>query len=114
MPGKVAFRFHSRDLNFVLGPAENGAPIRYRVTLDGAAPGQNCGVDCALDGSGTVREPRLYQLIRQHGPIVDRTFQSSFSIRGFAHTCSRSAERNGKGELSLTLPRTLAPLAWCI
>ena len=76
--GKIAFRFHSRDLHFVLAPAKDGKPVRFRVELDGAAPGSNCGIDCAPDGAGEVREARLYQLIRQKGPIQDRTFQIEF------------------------------------
>ena len=77
-PGKVVFRFHSRDLHMVLGPAKNGSPLRFKVTLDGAAPGDNHGVDSGPDGSGEVREPRLYQLIRQKGRIQDRSFEIEF------------------------------------
>ncbi len=77
-PGKIVFRFHSRDLHFVLAPAKDGKPLRFRVTLDGVAPGDNHGVDTAPDGSGEIHEPRLYQLIRQKGPIVDRTFEIEF------------------------------------
>jgi thiol-disulfide isomerase/thioredoxin len=78
VPGKIVFRFHSRDLHFVLGPAKDAKPVRFVVRLDGAAPGENCGVDTVPDGSGEIREPRLYQLIRQKGPIVDRTFEIEF------------------------------------
>jgi len=78
VPGKIVFRFHSRDLNLVLAPAKDGNRVRFVVRLDGAAPGENCGVDAAPDGSGEIREPRLYQLIRQTGPIVDRTFEIEF------------------------------------
>jgi len=78
VPGKIVFRFHSRDLHFVLAPTKDGKPVRFKVTLDGAAPGENCGVDTAPDGSGEIREPRLYQLIRQKGPILDRTFEIEF------------------------------------
>ena len=60
------------------GSAKDGKPVRFVVRLDGAAPGENCGVDTAPDGSGEIREPRLYQLIRQKGPIVDRTFEIEF------------------------------------
>ena len=77
-PGKIAFRFHSRDLHLVLAPSKNGKPVRFKVTLDGAAPGENCGVDTAPDGAGEIREPRLYQLIRQKGSILDRTFEIEF------------------------------------
>jgi thiol-disulfide isomerase/thioredoxin len=78
VPGKILFRFHSRDLHLVLAPAKDAKPVRFVVRLDGAAPGENCGVDAAPDGSGEIREPRLYQLIRQKGPIVDRTFEIEF------------------------------------
>jgi thiol-disulfide isomerase/thioredoxin len=77
-PGKVVFRFRSRDLHMVLGPAKGGGPVRFKVSLDGAAPGDDHGVDCGPDGSGEVREPRLYQLIRRKGQIQDRTFEIEF------------------------------------
>jgi thiol-disulfide isomerase/thioredoxin len=77
-PGKVVFRFHSRDLNLIMAPAKSGKPLRFKVTLDGATPGENSGVDSAADGSGDVREPRMYQLIRQKGQIRDRTFEIEF------------------------------------
>jgi hypothetical protein len=72
-PGKIVFRFHSRDLHLVLAPTKDGKPVRFKVTLDGIAPGDNCGSDSAPDGTGEVRKPRLYQLIRQKGQIRDRT-----------------------------------------
>lgn len=77
-PGKIVFRFHSRDLNVVLGPTENRKPLRFKVTLDGAAPGDAFGVDSRPDGTGAVRQPRLYQLIRQKGRIADRAFEIEF------------------------------------
>ena len=76
--GRIAFRFHSRDLHFVLAPRKDGRPVRFKVTLDGAAPGDGHGVDSAPDGSGEVREPRLYQLVRQRGRVTDRTFEIEF------------------------------------
>jgi hypothetical protein len=88
-PGKIAFRFHSRDLHLVLGPPENGKPARFKVTLDGVAPGAACGADCAPDGTGEVREPRLYQLIRQPGGVRDRTFEIEFldpGVRAYVFT----------------------------
>lgn len=87
--GKIAYRFHSRDLHFVLAPATNGNAVRFTVTIDGAAPGTDCGVDAAADGSGTIREPRLYQLVRQKGRVSDRTFAIDFhdpGVRAFAFT----------------------------
>jgi thiol-disulfide isomerase/thioredoxin len=77
-PGKVVFRFHSRDLHMVMGSAKNGSHIRFKVSLDGATPGEDHGVDSGPDGSGEVRGPRLYQLIRQKMPAQDRTFEIEF------------------------------------
>jgi len=76
--GKVVFRFHSRDLHMVLGPASNGKPVHFKVTLDGAAPGNNHGVDSGSDGTGEIRQPRMYQLVRQKGSIHDVTFEIEF------------------------------------
>jgi thiol-disulfide isomerase/thioredoxin len=81
-PGSVVFRFHARDLNFVLAPPQDGAKVRFAVTLDGAAPGRDAGVDVAPDGTGTVSEPRLYQLVRQQGGTRDRTFAIEFRDPG--------------------------------
>lgn len=76
--GKIVFRFHARDVHLVLAPAKDGKPVRFKVSLDGMAPGENSGVDVAPDGSGEIHEPRLYQLIRLRGPIHDRTFEIEF------------------------------------
>ena len=88
-PGaKINFRFHARDLHLVLGSA-SGKPVRFRVTLDGQAPGSNAGADIAADGSGVVNEQRLYQLIRQKGEVRDRTFTITFldpGIEAFSFT----------------------------
>jgi cytochrome c biogenesis protein CcdA/thiol-disulfide isomerase/thioredoxin len=78
----IFFRFHARDLHLVLGPSKAGAPIRFRVTLDGKAPGADHGVDTDADGYGTVTEDRLYQLIRQQGTVQDRTFRIEFLVPG--------------------------------
>ena len=85
---KISFRFHARDLHLVLGSA-SGRPVRFRITLDGHAPGANAGLDVAADGSGVVRDQRLYQLVRQKGPIADRTFTIEFldpAVEAFAFT----------------------------
>lgn len=84
LPGKIAFRFHSRDVHLVMGPVEQGASIRFVVKLDGHVPGENHGVDTAPDGSGTASWPRMYQLIRQRGAIVDRTVEIEFLDPGIA------------------------------
>ena len=87
--GKLAFRFHARDLHLVLTPAENGTPVRFVVTLDGVTPGPDAGTDSSADGRGEVREPRLYNLVRQQGRVRDRLFEIEFldsSVRAFAFT----------------------------
>jgi thiol-disulfide isomerase/thioredoxin len=77
--GKIRYRFHARDLHLVLGPGAGGAPVRFRVSLDGQAPGEAAhGLDVDPQGAGRVTEPRLYQLIRQSQPIVDRQFEVEF------------------------------------
>ncbi|MES2136647.1 MAG: cytochrome c biogenesis protein DipZ [Pseudomonadota bacterium] len=74
---KIHFRFHARDLHLVLGSA-TGKPVRFRVTLDGQAPGGDAGVDIAANGVGMVKDERLYQLVRQKGVVRDRTFTIEF------------------------------------
>ncbi|WP_175873724.1 cytochrome c biogenesis protein DipZ [Burkholderia sp. BCC0397] len=76
--GRIVYRFHARDLHLVLGPGTNGRPVRFRVTLDGAAPGAAHGTDVDAQGYGTVNGQRLYQLVRQPGAIADRTFAIEF------------------------------------
>jgi cytochrome c biogenesis protein CcdA/thiol-disulfide isomerase/thioredoxin len=87
--GGVVYRFHARDLHLVLGPGTAGKPVRFQVTIDGRPPADDHGVDTTPDGTGTVREERLYQLIRQSGPVVDRTFTIRFldaGVRAYAFT----------------------------
>ncbi|MBN3725755.1 cytochrome c biogenesis protein DipZ [Burkholderia sp. Ac-20379] len=87
--GRIVYRFHARDLHLVLGPGKNGAPVRFRVTVDGTAPGASHGADVNADGVGVVKGQRLYQLIRQTGPIADHTFQIEFldpGVQAFAFT----------------------------
>jgi thiol-disulfide isomerase/thioredoxin len=76
--GRIAYRFHARDLNLVMGPAQRGASVRFRVTIDGQPPGASHGLDVDEAGNGVVMEQRLYQLIRQPKPIVDRQAQIEF------------------------------------
>lgn len=80
--GAIRFRFHARDAHLVLGGARDGRPVRFRVTIDGAAPGADHGVDVDAEGWGEVREDRLYQLVRQSGAIDDRTLTVEFSRPG--------------------------------
>lgn len=74
---QISFRFHARDLHLVLGSG-TGRPIRYRVLVDGEAPGPHAGVDVSATGMGVVKQQRLYQLVRQKGPVRDRTFTIEF------------------------------------
>jgi cytochrome c biogenesis protein CcdA/thiol-disulfide isomerase/thioredoxin len=86
---RIAFHFQARDLHLVLGPGPGGKPVRFRVRLDGAAPGADHGTDVDADGNGTVSEQRLYQLIRQSGEVRDRTFEIEFldpGVVGYAFT----------------------------
>jgi thiol-disulfide isomerase/thioredoxin len=76
--GQLAYRFAARDLNLVMGPATPGTAVRFRVLLDGQPPGAADGTDLDREGQGTVTEQRLYQLIRQPGPITERTFEITF------------------------------------
>jgi len=88
-PGKIVFRFHARDLHLVLGSTKSGKPIRFKVTLDGTAPGDDHGSDTDPSGAGTVQGHRLYQLIRQKGAVEDRTFEIEFldpGVQAFAFT----------------------------
>jgi thiol-disulfide isomerase/thioredoxin len=82
--GRIACRFHARDLHMVLGPGPDAAPLRFRVTLDGATPGAGHGLDVDGRGEGMIATPRLYQLVRQATPIADRLFTIEFLRPGVA------------------------------
>ena len=72
-----------------VSPAPGAGPVHFRVTIDGAAPGNSHGADVDADGQGVVDRQRLYQLVRQTGPIVDRTFEMHFfepGVQAFAFT----------------------------
>lgn len=87
--GRITYRFHARDLHLVLAPATPGRPVRFRIKVDGAAPGADHGVDAEADGSGVVQDGRLYQLVRQTGAVADRTFEIEFldpGVRAYAFT----------------------------
>jgi thiol-disulfide isomerase/thioredoxin len=80
--GRIAYRFHARDLHLVMGSAVRGTSVRFRVFIDGQAPGAAHGSDVDEQGNGMVTEPRLYQLIRQPGHIADRQFEIEFLDAG--------------------------------
>ena len=87
--GRIAFRFHARDLNLIMGPSDRRGAVPFRVLIDGQPPGANRGSDVDDQGEGTVVEQRLYQLVRQSGPIADRQFEIDFldsGVEAFAFT----------------------------
>jgi thiol-disulfide isomerase/thioredoxin len=87
--GRIAFRFHARDVNLVLGPRERGASVPFQVRVDGEPPGDAHGLDVDEQGNGTVAMQRLYQLVREPGSIEDRTFEITFlapGVEGYVFT----------------------------
>jgi cytochrome c biogenesis protein CcdA/thiol-disulfide isomerase/thioredoxin len=88
--GSIIYRFHARDLHLVLGPAADGKPVRFVVTVDGQAPGAAHGVDVDAEGNGVVTAQRLYQLVRTSGAVVvDHTFEIRFldpGVQAYAFT----------------------------
>jgi hypothetical protein len=80
--GRIAYRFHARDLHLVMGPAATGTSVHFRVLIDGRPPEDAHGIDVDDQGAGMVTEQRLYQLIRQPKPIVDRLFEIEFLDAG--------------------------------
>jgi hypothetical protein len=80
--GRIAYRFHARDLHLVMGPPVRGTSVRFRVLIDGQPPGAAHGIDVDEGGNGTATEQRLYQLIRQPKPITDRRFEIEFLDSG--------------------------------
>jgi thiol-disulfide isomerase/thioredoxin len=80
--GQISCRFHARDLHMVMGSAGRASPVRFQVRLDGQPPGAGHGIDVDAQGHGTVSEPRLYQLIRQLGPVTEHTFEITFPDPG--------------------------------
>jgi thiol-disulfide isomerase/thioredoxin len=77
-PGQVAYRFHARDLNLVMGPVAPGTTVAFHVRIDGQPPGAAHGADVDDEGNGILAEQRLHQLVRQPGAITDRTFEITF------------------------------------
>jgi thiol-disulfide isomerase/thioredoxin len=81
-PGRISYRVHARDLHLVLAVSSPGHPIRFRIKIDGAPPGADHGFDVDAEGWGSVQEDRMYQLVRQMRPVVDRTFEIEFFDAG--------------------------------
>ena len=87
--GGISYRFSARDLHLVLGPAADGKPIRFQVTVDGKAPGADHGSDIDAAGNGTVAATKLYQLVRQSGDVTARNFEIRFldpGVQAYAFT----------------------------
>ncbi len=87
--GRITYRFQARDLHLVLAPGTPGRPVRFRIKIDGAAPGADHGVDVDADGTGIVKAGLLYQLVRQSGAIGERTMEIEFlepGVRAYAFT----------------------------
>lgn len=80
--GRIAYRFHARDLHLVLGPSADGRPVRFRVRLDGEPPLSDHGFDTDAQGNGTIDGQRLYQLVRQTTAGKERLFEIEFMDPG--------------------------------
>ena len=80
--GRISFRFHARDVHLVMGPVSGATSVAFRASIDGNPPGGASGNDMDDEGTGLLVEQRMYQLIRQEGPIVDRLFEIEFLDRG--------------------------------
>jgi hypothetical protein len=80
--GRILYRFHARDLHLVMAPPARETPVRFRVALDGQPPGAAHGSDVDDQGNGTLTDPRLYQLVRQPGPVSECTFEITFLAPG--------------------------------
>jgi hypothetical protein len=85
--GRIASRFHARDLHLVMGPSAPGTSVKFRVLIDGQPPGAAHGIDVDEQGDGTGGEQRLYELIRQTGPIADYQFEIEFLGPGVEAFC---------------------------
>jgi thiol-disulfide isomerase/thioredoxin len=85
--GRIAYRFHARDVHLVMGASDQNRPVRFRIRIDGALAAPDRGVDADGEGMGRVREPRMYQLVRQSGAIADRTFEIEFLDPGVRAYC---------------------------
>jgi thiol-disulfide isomerase/thioredoxin len=87
--GRIAYQFHARDLHLVMGPAARGTSVRCRVLVDGRPAGAAHGSDVDDQGNATVTDQRLYQLVRQRGPVIERTFEVTFldpGVQAYAFT----------------------------
>ena len=84
---RIAFRFHARDVHLVMGPADPGSAIGFRVFVDGRPATDAHGSDVGADGTGKVDFPRMYQLVRQRGSLDSRLFEIEFEAPGGEAFC---------------------------
>ena len=84
---RIVFRFQARDVNLVMGPPARGTSVRFRVLLDGQAPGRSHGFDVDEAGNGTLAEQRLHQLVRQTGPVAESLVEIEFLAAGAEAYC---------------------------
>jgi thiol-disulfide isomerase/thioredoxin len=80
--GRISFRFHARDMHLVMGPVDGATSVAFRVSIDGGPPRGASGSDVDDQGAGLLVEQRMYQLVRQQEPVVDRLFEIEFLDRG--------------------------------
>jgi hypothetical protein len=85
--GKVAYRFHARDVNLIMGVPPGSQPVRFTVKVDGKPPGAAHGTDVDDQGNGTAARRRTYQLVRLHTDIADREFEIQFADPGLEVFC---------------------------
>jgi thiol-disulfide isomerase/thioredoxin len=85
--GRIAFRFHARDVHLVMGTPSRDTSVPFRVLVDGEPPGAAHGLDIDEQGHGTLSQQRLYQLVREPGPITDRTFEITYLAPGVEAYC---------------------------
>jgi thiol-disulfide isomerase/thioredoxin len=85
--GRVAYQFHARDVNLVMGPAKKDSTVRFRLILDGEIAAPAHGADVDAKGNGVLVQQRMHQLIRQPGPIRDRRFEIEFLDSGAEVFC---------------------------
>ena len=87
--GSIVYRFHARDLHLVLGPSVAASKIRFRIMIDGKAPGDAHGMDTDTEGNGVVTTQRLYQLVRSPREVTDHSFEIRFldpGVQAYAFT----------------------------
>jgi thiol-disulfide isomerase/thioredoxin len=85
--GSVVFQYQARDANLIMGPTTGGAPVRFQVLVDGAAPREASGTDVDADGAGTAAEQRCYQLVRHRIPVEQHRFEIRFLDPGIRVYC---------------------------